>query len=70
MVKKGAPFGNKNAVGNKGGAPIGNTNATGNKGGGAPKGNINAIKHGLFADGYWLRMLTLYKKAKQEEQIE
>ncbi len=32
--KKGAPTGNKNAVGNSGGAPVGNT---------------NSVKHGLFA---------------------
>ena len=33
--KKGPPYGSKNALGNKGGA--------------APKGNQNAVKHGLFA---------------------
>ncbi|WP_287021515.1 phage terminase small subunit [Cohnella sp.] len=30
------------------GAPKGNKNAVGNKGGGAPPGNTNAMKHGLY----------------------
>jgi uncharacterized protein YjcR len=30
------------------GAPIGNKNAVGNKGGGAPEGNQNHLKHGLY----------------------
>lgn len=30
------------------GAPKGNKNAKGNKGGGAPKCNINAVRHGLY----------------------
>jgi uncharacterized protein YjcR len=34
------------------GAPYRNKNAVGNKGGGAPKGNQNALKHGLFSK--WL----------------
>ncbi|WP_165571513.1 phage terminase small subunit [Cytobacillus praedii] len=32
----------------KRGAPYRNKNAVGNKGGGAPEGNQNAVKHGLF----------------------
>lgn len=32
----------------KRGAPFGNKNAIGNKGGGAPLGNENAVKHGLY----------------------
>lgn len=53
--KKGAPFGNKNAVGNQGGgAPTENQNALGNAGG-APYGNKNAVTTGeyeklLFSD--------------------
>lgn len=43
--RKGAPKGNKNAVGNVGGAPIGNKNASGH---GAPLRNSNASTHGLF----------------------
>lgn len=44
-AKRGAPKGNKNAVGNKGGPPVGNKNAVGH---GAPVGNDNAVTHGLF----------------------
>lgn len=33
---------------NKRGAPYRNRNAVGNKGGGAPEGNQNALKHGMF----------------------
>lgn len=36
--KRGAPFGNKNAVGNTGGAPL---------------GNKNNFKHGLYEEIYW-----------------
>lgn len=47
--KRGAPYGNQNALGNKGGgAPKGNKNA---KGHGAPRNNINAATHGFFAYG-------------------
>lgn len=46
-TKRGAPLGNKNAVGH--GAPRGNKNALGNSGGGAMPGNKNAEKHGFFA---------------------
>ncbi len=35
-------------TGPKRGAPYRNKNAVGNKGGGAPEGNQNAVKHGLF----------------------
>lgn len=43
--KKGAPK-------SKRGAPKGNKNAVGNKGGAAPPGNINAIKHGAYQSLY------------------
>lgn len=47
---RGAPKGNKNAVGNKGGhAPFGNKNAEGH---GAPDGNLNAVKHGAYQTIY------------------
>lgn len=47
--KQGAPFGNKNAVGNSGGgAPKDNKNAIGNSGGGAPLKNKNALFTGEF----------------------
>lgn len=34
----------------KGGAQPGNKNAVGNKGGGAPEGNLNGFKHGMYID--------------------
>lgn len=45
---KGAPNQKGVHTKNKGGQP-GNKNALGNKGGAAPKGNSNALTHGLFA---------------------
>lgn len=52
-TKKGAPIGNKNAVGNRGGAPKGNKNAIGNKGGSAPLGNKNAVTTGEYETIMW-----------------
>lgn len=52
-TKKGAPKGNKNAVGNRGGAPNGNKNAIGNKGGAAPNGNKNAVTTGEYETIMW-----------------
>ncbi|WBX79944.1 phage terminase small subunit [Virgibacillus salarius] len=46
--KKGAPK-EKNVHTKKVGAPKGSKNALGNKGGAVPKGNSNAVTHGLFA---------------------
>ncbi|MFK4171106.1 phage terminase small subunit-related protein [Paenibacillus lautus] len=44
VTKRGAPKGNKNAVGNRGGAPAGNQRAVGNKGGsGGPLRNKKAV---------------------------
>lgn len=55
--RKGAPIGNKNAVGNKGGAPLGNKRAVGNKGGhGGPPGNKKAVRTGEF-ETIWLDAL-------------
>lgn len=55
--KRGAPKGNKNAVGNKGGAPKGNKNALGNRGGkGGPPGNKKAVKTGEY-ETIWLDAL-------------
>ncbi|MCM2674082.1 phage terminase small subunit [Alkalicoccobacillus plakortidis] len=48
VTKRGAPQGNKNAVGNEGGAPQGNRNAAGNIGGFAPLGNKNARTTGEY----------------------
>ncbi|WP_231887600.1 phage terminase small subunit-related protein, partial [Paenibacillus jamilae] len=45
---RGAPKGNKNAVGNRVGVPPGNQNAKGNSGGpGGPYRNKKALKHGI-----------------------
>jgi len=52
--RKGAPKGNKNAVGNKGGAPKGNQNAKGNRGGaGGPPGNKKAVRTGEHETIWW-----------------
>lgn len=49
VTKRGAPKGNKNAVGNRGGAPPGNQNAKGNSGGpGGPYRNKKALKTGMY----------------------
>lgn len=49
VTKRGAPKGNKNAVGNRGGAPPGNQNAKGNSGGsGGPFRNNKALKTGMY----------------------
>lgn len=52
-TKKGAPRGNKNAVGNTGGAPLNNQNAKGNRGGSAPQGNKNAVTTGEYESLMW-----------------
>lgn len=50
---KGAPEGKKDApLKRKKGAPIGNKNAVGNSGG-APIRNTNAVKHGAYSKIYW-----------------
>lgn len=55
--RRGAPKGNKNAVGNKGGAPKGNQNAKGNRGGlGGPLGNKKAVTTGEY-ETIWLDAL-------------
>ena len=57
VTKRGAPYGNKNALGNKGGAPKGNKNAVGNRGGpGGPPGNKKAVVTGEF-ETIWLDAL-------------
>ncbi|MEC0169901.1 phage terminase small subunit [Paenibacillus graminis] len=58
VTKRGAPKGNKNAVGNRGGAPPGNQNAKGNSGGaGGPPGNKKAVTTGEH-ETIWLDTLT------------
>ncbi|MGG3278805.1 phage terminase small subunit [Paenibacillus solani] len=55
--KRGAPRGNKNAVGNSSGAPEGNKRAVGNKGGpGGPHGNKKAVTTGEY-ETIWLDAL-------------
>lgn len=51
---------------NKRGAPKGNKNAVGNSGGAAPQGNINAIKHGAYQSIY-ADMLPPEEKAIYEQ---
>ncbi|APQ57698.1 terminase [Paenibacillus polymyxa] len=63
VTKRGAPKGNKNAVGNRGGAPPGNQNAKGNSGGpGGPFRNKKALKHGLY-ETIFLDMLDEQEQA-------
>lgn len=61
--RRGAPKGNKNAVGNRGGAKTGNQNAIGNRGGaGGPPGNKKAVTTGEF-ETIWIDAL---EKDEQE----
>ncbi|WP_270167557.1 phage terminase small subunit [Paenibacillus sp. SYP-B4298] len=65
--RKGAPKGNKNAVGNKGGAPKGNQNAKGNRGGkGGPHGNKKAVKTGEH-ESIWFDTLDEDEKELLDE---
>lgn len=57
VTKRGAPKGNKNAVGNSSGAPAGNKRAAGNKGGpGGPPRNKKAVTTGEY-ETIWLDAL-------------
>lgn len=61
--RRGAPKGNKNAVGNRGGAPPGNQNAKGNRGGsGGPPGNKKAVITGEYE--------TIWMDALEEDEQE
>lgn len=63
VTKRGAPKGNKNAVGNRGGAPPGNQNAIGNSGGpGGPFRNKKALKTGMYE--------TIFLDALEEDEQE
>lgn len=56
--KRGAPYGNKNAIGNKG-----------NKHASPPLGNINAQKHGLYANMlYRLQMVKIEEHLIEQNQ--
>lgn len=46
---------------NKVGAPYGNQNALGNKGGGAPKQNQNAKIHGIYSKYYPTKLINIIK---------
>ncbi|MGZ0039440.1 hypothetical protein [Paenibacillus ottowii] len=60
---RGAPKGNKNAVGNRVGVPPGNHNAKGNSGGpGGPYRNKKALKHGIY-ETIFLDMLNEQEQA-------
>lgn len=53
----------------KRGAPYGNKNAIGNKGGGAPLGNINAEKHGFYTNlGYRFQMMEIEESLMKSGQ--
>lgn len=63
VTKRGAPKGNKNAVGNRGGAPPGNKRAVGNKGGnGGPYGNKKAVTTGEYE--------TIWLDALEDDELE
>ena len=71
VTKKGAPKGNKNAIGH--GAPKGNKNAVGNNGG-APLRNVNALKTGEY-ETIWLDCLSpeeqdLYEQIDTDELVQ
>lgn len=64
---RGAPKGNKNAVGNRGGAPPGNQNAKGNRGGtGGPPGNKKAVTTGEY-ETIWMDTLTEAEQQLMEQ---
>lgn len=69
--KRGAPAGNKNAVGNKGGPPKGSKNASGNKGN--PDPGENAVKHGgyraLYMDAYDDDEKALFEELPEDQEI-
>ncbi|MEC0310167.1 phage terminase small subunit-related protein [Paenibacillus lautus] len=63
VTKRGAPKGNKNAVGNRSGAPPGNKRATGNKGGpGGPLRNKKAVTTGEYE--------TIWLDALEDDELE
>lgn len=50
---------------NKVGAPFGNKNAIGNKGGGALKENQHAFKYGLYSKYYPVKVINLVKEVQE-----
>ncbi|WP_193571501.1 hypothetical protein [Paenibacillus psychroresistens] len=72
---RGAPFGNKNAIGNQGGAPPMNQNALGNRGGhGAAIGNKHAITTGehetIWLDTLQADEVNLYPQIKTDIRLQ
>lgn len=67
--KTGAPFGNQNALGNKGGngAPKGNKHAVGH---GSPKGNHNAMTHGFFRKHFPEEVADLVAEIAEKDPID
>lgn len=64
---------NKKEKQNKRGAPLGNKNAVGNSGGGAPFGNQNSVKHGgyrpVFLDALDEEEQELFNMISDDEEI-
>ena len=53
----------------KRGAPYGNKKAVGNNGGGAPLGNVNAEKHGFYTNlGYRFQMMKIEESLMKNGQ--
>lgn len=55
---------------NKVGAPYGNKNACGNKGGRAPKGNINSFKYGKYTSRIPFAIKTIMEELDLEDPLE
>lgn len=55
---------------NKVGAPFGNKNAVGNKGGGAPKGNINSFKYGQYTKRIPMAVKNIMQELDTEDPLE
>lgn len=55
---------------NKIGAPFGNKNAVGNKGGGAPKGNVNSFKYGKYTKRIPFAVKNIMEELDIEDPIE
>ncbi|MFF2909996.1 phage terminase small subunit [Paenibacillus sp. NPDC057934] len=71
VTNRGAPKGNKNAVGNRGGAPPGNQNAKGNRGGhGGPFRNDKAVTHGFFRKFFPERTLEIMEQIAERSPID
>lgn len=55
---------------NKTGAPYGNQNAIGNKGGRAPKGNLNSFKYGSYTKRIPMSIKTIMEELDIEDPLE